>query len=103
VLASDNFPTDVVAAVMRHMNEDHAEDTLVICRGLGGQPAAERATMVGMDRDGIDFMAEVGGQQVPVWLPWSEHLTERAQIRAEVTRLYHEARAVLDGEAANTH
>jgi putative heme iron utilization protein len=93
--SQDPFPPDVVAAVMRHMNEDHGADSLVICQGLGGQPGASSALMSGMDADGIDFVAIVDGGEVTVRLPWSERLTERAQIRTEVTRIYHDARAAL--------
>ena len=91
----DPFSTDVVDAVMRHMNVDHADDSLLICQALGGQPNATSAIMTGMDADGIEFMAMVDGGRVPIHLPWSGRLVERAQIRAEVTRLYWDARAAL--------
>jgi hypothetical protein len=92
---SEPISAEVVAAVMPHMNVDHTADTIVICRGLGKQRGTVSAVMTGMDQEGIDFSAEVDGQQVPVHLPWSERLTERAQIRAEVVRLYQEACAAL--------
>ena len=89
------FTQEVVAAVMRHMNVDHADDSLLICRALGGQPHAVSAMMTGMDSDGIDFIGLVDGAQVPIRLPWRERLFERAQVRSEVTRMYHEAREIL--------
>ncbi len=92
---TDLFSSDVVAAVMRHMNNDHEADCLLICRGLGGQPNAESAVMSGMDESGIWFTAKVGGREVPIHLPWSSPLTERTRIRMEVTRMYREACAAL--------
>lgn len=89
------FAPDVVVAVMRHMNADHADDSALICRALGGVPDATAAVMSGMDGDGIDFLAVVGGEERAVRVPWSERLTERPQVRVEVTRMYHEACAVL--------
>lgn len=90
------FAEDVVQAVRRHMNNDHAEDSIVICRhALGGQAKPAAVTMTGMDADGIDFMATVDGQEVPVRIPWSHRLSDRPEIRAEVVRLYHEACAAL--------
>ena len=91
------FPSDaVVAAIMRHMNEDHAEDSVLICRALGGQPGTTAATMTGMDADAIRFDATVAGDDaVAVTVPWQERLTERAQVRAEVVRMYHESCAAL--------
>lgn len=85
------FTPDVVAAITRHMNEDHAEDTLLMVRVLGDQPSAESAAMTNVDADGADFVANVGGTEVPVRLDWGKRLTERKQVRQEVVRLYREA------------
>lgn len=93
------FDEDVVAAVARHMNEDHAQDSVLIVRALGGFPDAAAATTTGLDGDAIEFsVTRPGAEPVTARIPWSAPLTERAQIRAEVTRMYHEARALL-GEA----
>ncbi|WP_117214495.1 biliverdin-producing heme oxygenase [Allorhizocola rhizosphaerae] len=86
------FTADVVAQIMRHMNDDHAADSLLICRVLGGVPDATAARMSGMDAEGIEFVADVSGTTQQIRIPFSQRLTERAQVRAEVTRLYHEAR-----------
>ena len=97
-----SFTPEVVAAIMRHMNGDHADDSVLICRALGGQPAATAATMTGMDAQAIDFSATVDSQDVAVRIPFSHRLSERAEVRAEVTRMYHEACALL-GVPARTH
>ncbi|MDG4797991.1 DUF2470 domain-containing protein [Micromonospora sp. WMMD1082] len=89
------FTPEVVAAVMRHMNTDHADDCRVICQGLGGQPGATAAVMSGMDADGMDFVATVQGAPVAVRVPFSARLVERRQIRAEAARMYREACAAL--------
>lgn len=85
---SNPFPPDVVAAIVGHMNDDHADDSLVICRAFGGVPDAERVTMTGLDGHGMDFVAVVPEGEVEVRVPWGEPLTERAQVRAEVVRLH---------------
>ena len=98
-MTDTEFPTpDVVAAVRAHMNEDHADDSVLICRSLGGQPTTVAATMTGLDADGADFRAETAAGPVEVRIPWSGRLTERAQVRAEVARMYHEACAALGVE-----
>jgi putative heme iron utilization protein len=84
------FPPDVVAAVARHMNDDHVEDSLLICRALGGQPRATAARMTGLVSNGFVFAAKVDGLEVEVVVTTAP-LTERGQIRAEVVRLYHDA------------
>jgi heme oxygenase len=89
------FPPEVVAQIMKHMNGDHAADSVLICRAFGGQPDATEAVMSGMDADAIEFDVTVDGGVVATRIPFSRRLTQRAEVRVEVTRLYHEARAEL--------
>ncbi|WP_067604325.1 DUF2470 domain-containing protein [Nocardiopsis listeri] len=90
-MPSNPFSPEVVDAVTRHMNDDHPEDTLVICRGLGGEPDATAARMVGLDAEGGDYVIIVDGTERTMRVPWGEKLTERAQIRWEVVRMYRES------------
>lgn len=92
---TDPFPPEVVAQVARHMNDDHADDNVLIVRGLGGIPSATAARMSGMDHDAMEFAAVVDGIEVPVRVPFSERLTERGQVRLEAIRMYREACAAL--------
>ena len=89
------FGEDVVTAICRHMNEDHSADTLVICQGAGGRPEASAARMTGLDGDGGDYVVTVGGREEPVRILWSRRLTERAEVRPEVVRLFTESRELL--------
>ena len=89
------FTPEVVAQIARHMNDDHAEDNLLIVRGLGGISTATSARMSGMDADAMEFAAAVDGVEVPVRVPFGERLTERRQVRAEALRMYRDACAVL--------
>ncbi|GAA0952283.1 DUF2470 domain-containing protein [Virgisporangium aurantiacum] len=88
------FGPEVVAAVCRHMNDDHPADSLLICRTLGGHPEATAARMTGLDAHGADFEVTLAGGVSRVRLAWSTSLTERPQIRAEVVRMYAEACAL---------
>jgi hypothetical protein len=89
------FPDEVIAAVTSHMNTDHPGDNMLIVRALGDQPDARSARMVHVDGAGADFIAVLEDAEVPVRVPWSAPITERAQVRAEVVRMYHEACRVL--------
>ncbi|UQU64242.1 DUF2470 domain-containing protein [Couchioplanes caeruleus] len=86
---------EAVAQIARHMNDDHAEDNVLIVRGLGGIGAATAARVSGLDPDGMEFEATVDGIAVPVRIPFRERLTERRQVRGEAVRMYREACAVL--------
>lgn len=90
-MTAQPFGPEVVAAVSRHMNDDHPEDAVLICRTLGGCPGATRARTVGLDADGMDFAVTVDDIEVPVRIPFAYRLTERAEIRREVVRMYQEA------------
>lgn len=89
------FTPEESGAIMRHMNGDHAADSVLMCRALAGLPQAESATVVGVDREGIDFEAVVAGAPVAARLPWGRRLAQRAEVRGEVVRLYQEACAAL--------
>jgi hypothetical protein len=88
------FSPDVVEAICRHMNGDHAEDCRTMVRGLAGVEASA-ATMTGLDGDHAFMRAETADGPVDVALPWSERLTERAQVRVEVVKLHEQASRAL--------
>ncbi len=85
------FSTDVIEAVKRHMNNDHADDALLICRALGKQPTATAVQMTGMDETALQFSATVDGQDVPVHIPWYGPIADRNDIRLQVVRMYLDA------------
>lgn len=92
------FDQQVIDAVALHMNQDHPQDSLLIVRALGGRADATAASVVGLDGDAIEFEAVVSDRVERVRVPWSEPITQRPRIRAEVTRMYHEACAALGVE-----
>jgi putative heme iron utilization protein len=88
---TDPFPPEVIEQIARHMNDDHADDNVLIVRALGGMPSATAARMSGMDADALEFAAVVDGIEVPLRVPFSRRLTERREVRAEAVRMYREA------------
>lgn len=90
-----DFPPDVVEAVLRHMNDDHHDDSLDIVRGHG-VPDAAAAVMTGLDAVAGTWEVVVGGSSRSVRIPWTERAVERADLRREVVRLHATARARLD-------
>jgi hypothetical protein len=93
------FDADVVAAITRHMNGDHAEDNVVICKAFGSLAAVSRATNTGFDESGMRFTAVTPTGEVEVVVPWAQPIVERSDVRAEVVRMYAEAAARLGLEA----
>ncbi len=86
---------DVVTAILRHMNDDHRDDNVVICRGVGGVADATEAVCVGLDLHAVTFTAQTSTGRRDVRVPFAAALTDRPQVRAEIAALYHEAAARL--------
>lgn len=98
-MSGAGFPTEVVQAVCDHMNGDHPEDCVLIVRGLGGVDGATTARMTGLDERAARFEALLAdGSTRSLDVAFSEPVTERAQIRVEVVRMYHDACAALGVE-----
>jgi putative heme iron utilization protein len=85
------FTPDAVAAIVRHMNADHAEDTLAICRAFGGPAGATSARLADLGPDGLDLVAVVDGHDQPVHVEWLEPPTDRPGVRHQIVRLFEAA------------
>ena len=92
------FDDATIAGVTRHMNEDHADDTLLIVRALADRPEATEASMVGLDNDGGDYRVVSPAGEETVRIPWIKRLSERGEIRQDIVRMYDEACAKLGVE-----
>ena len=87
------------------MNDDHADDNLLIARAFGDR-GASAARMVGVDGDGGDWLYSViatdkdtpAAAETALRVEWSSPITERAEIRREIVVLYDRACAVLGVE-----
>ncbi|TDO51287.1 uncharacterized protein DUF2470 [Kribbella sp. VKM Ac-2527] len=91
---TDPFTPDIVAAVLRHMNEDHAEHSLEIVRVLGARPDATSVRLTTVTPTGATFEATVpDADPVEVVIPWSTEITERPQFRTEFAHMYQRASA----------
>ncbi|MGW0807603.1 DUF2470 domain-containing protein [Nonomuraea sp. NPDC002799] len=97
---STPFSADAVEAIKRHMNDDHTDDALIIVRAFGGRPEAASAVTSDVDAEAIEFTVD-GGERVRV--PWGEPITERAQVRKAVVRLYRDACDKLGIAARGEH
>lgn len=85
------FPPEVVSAVLAHMNDDHAEDSVRIVRAFA-RPGAISAVMSGLDEEAGLWSVTVDGATEEVRVPWpGAPISERAEIRREVVALYERA------------
>ncbi len=102
-MTGQTFSPDVVAAICRHMNDDHPDDALLICRTLGGQPDAARVRTVGVDGQALHLQAEVAGRPVPVCVAFATPVQEWAEVRQAVVELQARACAQMGIPAPGEH
>ena len=90
---------DAVAAICRHMNEDHRDDGVLICRQVAGVPDAVDAEAVGVDAERMHFsVLHADGSSSAVSVAFAQPVTERAQVRTAVVELYERACAAAGVE-----
>jgi len=87
-----DFAPDVVAAICRHMNEDHPEDSLLICRTLGAITDAVDASAVDVDSAAMHFdVTRADGSTERAAVRFATPALERPHVRREVVELYERA------------
>lgn len=87
------FDAGVVDAVLRHMNDDHLDDNLLIARAFVPDADIVSSTMTGFDgAAGAWRLRLADGSEEDVTVSWpSGEITERPQVRREIVALYDEA------------
>jgi len=86
------LPPEAVAAICRHMNDDHRANALLICRHLAGVQDAVDAEAVDVDAERMSFaVRRADGTSTPVPVAFARPVTERAQVRTAVVELYERA------------
>ncbi len=96
------FDSDVVSAILHHMNDDHTDDNLLIARAFSAADAEgiTDAVMTGFDGDGgvWDVTRADGVSELRVDWPGGP-ISERPAVRREVVALYDAACERLGVEA----
>ncbi|MGO2748025.1 DUF2470 domain-containing protein [Microbacterium sp.] len=99
------FDSDVVAAILRHMNGDHTDDNMLIARAFASPsdlPITD-AVMTDLDGDGGIWQITRAGIPEELRVPWpGGAIDERPAVRREVVALYDAACAKL-GVAPRPH
>lgn len=92
------FDADVIAAVLRHMNGDHADDNLLIARAFAepADTAITHAVMTGFDGVGGVWDITRDGAVSELRVAWpGGPIDDRPAVRREVVALYDAACARL--------
>lgn len=85
------FDSDVVSAILRHMNGDHTDDNLLIVRAFAtpSDLSITDAVMTDLDGDGGVWQFKRAGIPEELRVPWpGGSIDERPAVRREVVALY---------------
>lgn len=84
------FDSDIVSAVLKHMNGDHNDDNLLIARAFDSDPdSVLDAVMTDFDGDGGVWEVSRADSSNTLRLPWPNGpISERPEIRREIVALY---------------
>lgn len=85
------FESDVVAAILHHMNDDHSDDNLLIARAFAtaSDLAITSAVMTDVDGDGGVWQITRAGAAEELRVPWpGGPIDERPAVRREIVALY---------------
>lgn len=94
---SHTFDADALAGVLGHMNNDHADDNLLIARAFAPAADVVDSEMIGFDGgSGTWRLTTAAGTQQDLDVPWpGGEISERREVRREIVALYDEACARL--------
>src|ERR1035437_8917477 len=81
------------AAIIQHMNADHAEAQVLFCRHFVGRPDSTEAIMSAVDRYGFEMIVISPAGRAAVRLGFAEECTTGDQVRQAMVALVANARA----------
>lgn len=84
------------AAIIEHMNADHADANLAYAHAFTTATDATAARMTAVDRYGFDLMVDTPAGSKPARIAFEEPVTTPEQVRKSVVALLKEARAKLE-------
>ena len=92
VAEADPLAGEPAAAVLEHMNADHADSLVLMARVLGGRAEATSALMTAVDRYGFDMVVEGPNGRAALRLGFDAPMATPAAVRPAMIRLVEQAR-----------
>lgn len=86
-MTENRFSAEVVRAVLHHMNDDHAADSLDIVRAFVDSHA-QSAVMTGCDQfGGVWQYTTASGETAEARIEWAREALERKDLKTEIVDL----------------
>jgi putative heme iron utilization protein len=89
---SENFSAEISSRICNHMNEDHAEAVILYAKAFGSVTNATAAQILAIDAEGMDLMAQVNGENVPVRIQFDHVLADAEDAHQTLIGMVKQAR-----------
>lgn len=78
--------------ICRHMNEDHSDALVLYVQVFGEQSTAETAQLQAIDPEGMDLMAQIKEEHVPVRIKFDHTLKDAEDAHHTLIEMVKQAR-----------
>jgi putative heme iron utilization protein len=89
---SENFSAEISSRICNHMNEDHAESVILYAKAFGSVTNATAAQILAIDAEGMDLMALVNGENMPVRIQFDHVLADAEDAHQTLIGMVKQAR-----------
>lgn len=92
--------SEAAAGIIGHMNADHADAQVLLCRHLAGRPDTTEASMSAVDRYGFEMVAVSPSGRAAVRLGFPEPCTTGEAVRQAIVAMVTDARTMATAAGA---
>jgi putative heme iron utilization protein len=92
---SEAFSPEISTRICNHMNEDHADAVALYARTFGKSPDTQAAQMLSIDAQGMNLMAQVKGESVPLRIEFDHVLKDSEDAHHTLIDMVKQARTLL--------
>lgn len=92
---SEPFSPEVSQRICNHMNEDHADAVALYAQTFGNSPNTEAAEIVSIDAQGMNLVAKVKGESVPLRIAFDHILKDSEDAHQTLIAMVKQARTYV--------
>lgn len=82
--------------IIQHMNEDHEDAMVIICKEMSKAKDTSEATMTGIDRYGMEMSAMTNDGPRPIRIAFNAEVSDSEGARKEIVKLVNIARKMAN-------
>ena len=82
--------------IIQHMNEDHEDAMIIICKEMSRAKDTSEATMTGIDRYGMEMSAMTKDGPRPIRIAFNAEVSDAEGARKEIVKLVNIARKMAN-------